>query len=114
MQKEKTLEDVLTFVKNAAHYYGWKLIDDEDFLKTLAGGLLTNYRKLGFFQCPCRDSWGEKEKDRDIMCPCDYCPQDIEEYGQCYCGLFLSPDFAKKGEFPSAIPERRPDEKFPY
>jgi ferredoxin-thioredoxin reductase catalytic chain len=114
MEKEKSLEEVFDFLHRTASYYGWKLIDDKEFLNHIAQGLLTNYRNFGFFQCPCRDSWGEREKDRDIMCPCDYCPADIEEYGQCYCGLFLSPEFSAQAEFPSSIPERRPDEKFPY
>lgn len=114
MKQEKTLEDVIEFINRAAKQYGWAVVDDADFLHDLAEGLLTNYQRFGFFQCPCRDSYGEREKDRDIMCPCVYCAEDIREYGQCYCGLFLSHEFAATGEFPRPIPERRPDEKFPY
>lgn len=114
MEQDKTLEDVIDFIRRAARQYGWAVVRDEDFLRDLAEGLLTNYRRFGFFQCPCRDSYGDREHDRDIMCPCEYCADDVKEYGQCYCGLFLSHEFAATGEFPRPIPERRPDEKFPY
>jgi len=112
--KEKTIQDVYDFVRRTADHYKWELTGDEDFLSTLCQGLLTNYRRHGFFLCPCRDSWGDIEHDRDIMCPCDYCPEDLRDYGQCYCGLFLSKQFVDSSRTPGAIPERRPDEKFPY
>ncbi len=112
--QEKTLDDIIDFIHRAAHQYNWAVIQDRQFLNDLAEGLLTNYRRFGFFQCPCRDSYGDREYDRDIMCPCTYSFEDIEEYGQCYCGLFLSEKFAASGEFPVPIPERRPEEKFPY
>lgn len=110
----QNIDDVLSFINRAAAYYGWTVVGDTHFLETIAGGLLKNYRRYGFLQCPCRDSWGTREKDRDIMCPCSYCAVDIEEYGQCFCGLFLSKEFAQSGLFPSSIPERRPEEFFPY
>jgi len=111
---EKTMQDVLDFARRTADYYGWKLTADADFLSTLCQGLLKNYRRHGFFLCPCRDSWGDHSHDRDIMCPCEYSFEDIKEYGQCFCGLFLSEKFSASGSDPSSIPERRPDEKFPY
>ena len=114
MEQNKTREEVIEFIHRAAVQYGWAVVQDEDFVRDLAEGLLTNYQRFGFFQCPCRDSYGDRDHDRDIMCPCVYCADDIDEFGQCYCGLFLSHEFADKGEFPQPIPERRPDEKFPY
>ncbi|MFO7730385.1 MAG: ferredoxin-thioredoxin reductase catalytic domain-containing protein [Spirochaetia bacterium] len=113
-KNDKTLEDVKDFIRRAARKYNWAVVPDENFMHDLAQGLLHNYQRFGFYQCPCRDSYGEREHDRDIMCPCTYCSDDIEEYGQCYCGLFLSHQFAASEKFPEAIPERRPDEKFPY
>ncbi len=113
-QQEKTVEDIIAFIRRAADRYNWSIVQDEEFLLDLAKGLLENYNRFGFFQCPCRDSYGNREQDRDIMCPCIYSFEDIKEYGQCYCGLFLSHDFAASGEFPGPIPERRPEDKFPY
>lgn len=113
-QEEKSLEDVLSFIENTAAHYGWAVVADEEFRTDLAQGLLTNYKRFGFLQCPCRDSYGDREHDRDIMCPCVYCAMDIDEYGQCFCGLFQSQEFAEQGKEPSPIPERRPERKFPY
>ena len=111
---DRTEEDVHDFVKKAAKHYGWEVIADTDHLVTLCQGLLTNYRRYGFYSCPCRHSWGDSRLDTDIACPCEYSHEDIGEYGQCYCGLFLSRDFAASGASPTMIPERRPAEKYPY
>lgn len=113
-KNDRTIEDVRRFVEKAAGHYGWELTAEEDHLRNLCQGLLTNYRRYGFYSCPCRDSWGDPGKDKDIACPCTYSHEDIREYGQCYCGLFLSRDFAASGAVPASIPERRPVEKFPY
>ena len=110
----KTLKDVQDFIDKTARYYGWAVISDDGFRTTVAEGLLASYWRYGFFQCPCRDSYGDIAHDRDIMCPCTYCWPDIEEYGQCFCGLFVSKGFEKEGHSPTSIPERRPDEYFPY
>jgi ferredoxin-thioredoxin reductase catalytic subunit len=111
---EKTIDGIRQFVERAAHYYGWQVTGDREFLDSLIQGLLTNLDRYGLLSCPCRDSWGDIEHDKDIACPCVYSRDDIREYGQCYCGLFLSKDFAASGKTPTVIPERRPDNKFPY
>jgi len=50
----------------------------------------------------------KKEKDLDIVCPCDYRDQDITEFNACYCALYVS-RAASKGEVKiKPIPERRP------
>lgn len=107
-------EQVEQFVQKAAEKNGWKLIQDAEMLSDLVDGLAANLKRYGYFQCPCRDSWGEREKDRDIICPCSYAAADIQEYGRCYCGLYQSDAYLRSGEELSAIPERRPEERFPY
>lgn len=98
----------------ASAHNGWALNNDETFVGRLIEGLTKNYNRYGFYQCPCRDSWdGDRAKDSDIICPCSYCRADIEEYGHCLCGLFMSPDFADSGAPVRRIPERRPEERFP-
>ncbi|TFH27044.1 MAG: ferredoxin:thioredoxin reductase, partial [Promethearchaeota archaeon] len=42
------------------------------------------------------------------ICPCDYCKPDQEEYGHCYCGLYLTGEFFDTGKEPQGVPERRP------
>ena len=106
----KATEDALTFARRVADYQGWALNPDADFVRDLAEGLATNHNRYGYFLCPCRDGVGEREKDRDIICPCDYNVPDQKEYGHCYCALFFDPEFVHNGKEPRPIPERRPEE----
>ena len=59
----------------------------------LVEGLAINKERFGYRSCPCRLATGGKEKDRDIICPCQYAEPDIKEYGHCYCALYLSKEF---------------------
>jgi ferredoxin-thioredoxin reductase catalytic subunit len=107
-RKKKTKKDTRKFVEMVVDKQGWKLVRDDEFLGFLIEGLKKNYNRYGYFLCPCRDSDGKFELDKDIVCPCDYAKPDIEEYGHCYCGLYLSPEFWESEKEPTGIPERRP------
>lgn len=101
------------FVQKVADSRGWILQSDQAFLETLIAGLTKTKETNGYYLCPCREGWGIREKDRDIICPCDYAAADIQEFGHCYCALFQSKDYASLKQAPQSIPERRPDELFP-
>ena len=105
---KKTMEDTRTFVTMVANHKGWKLNPDDGFVTMLIEGLMINYNRYGYFNCPCRDSWNDKNKDKDITCPCAYCVPDQQEFGHCYCGLYLTPEFFKSGKKTKSLPERRP------
>ncbi|MGC9779889.1 MAG: ferredoxin:thioredoxin reductase [Candidatus Heimdallarchaeota archaeon] len=109
---EKTKEDVRKFVEMVAEKQGWHLHPDKEFLDMLIEGLMTNFNRFGYFGCPCRLLEGDREKDKDLLCPCDYCKPDQEEFGHCYCGLYLTEEFFKTGKMPDGIPERRPIERW--
>lgn len=82
-----------------------------DLLEDLLKGLADNEERYGYPSCPCRIASGDLETDRDILCPCDYRDPDVEEYGQCYCALYVNEEVFK-GEKPTqSIPERRPMDK---
>jgi ferredoxin-thioredoxin reductase catalytic chain len=84
-----------------------------DMLKTLEllKGLLVNKERYGYMACPCRLASGDQESDRDIICPCVYAKPDIEEFGSCYCHLYVSKQW-NKGLMPKVyVPERRPIDK---
>ena len=112
MQK-KTLSNVLEFLQAVTVKQELILNPDKEQVKTVAIGLMENYNAFGYFCCPCRESWEDRKKDRDITCPCAYCKPDIEEYGQCYCGLFVSEDVSVDGRELSSIPDRRDDDLYP-
>ena len=106
-------EQVRDFMKRTAENKGWFLTPDSEHKRFLVEGFIVNTERYGYLQCPCRDSWGNREKDRDILCPCAYAAEDIEEFGQCFCGLFLDKQVFREGGAEGSIPERRPEELFP-
>ncbi len=50
----------------------------------LLNALLLNRDRYGYMCCPCRLASGDREWDRDIICPCAYRDEDVREYGRCY------------------------------
>lgn len=110
---EKDRADALAFARSIAEKNGWRLNPDSQAVAWIADGLARNYNRYGYFQCPCRDSWGDAEHDSDIICPCEYCTADQADYGHCYCGLYLTSSFFAAGEPVRSIPERRAQELFP-
>ncbi len=57
---------------------------DREKVYDLLQGLLINRERYGYMCCPCRLASGDRESDRDIICPCNYREDDIREYGSCY------------------------------
>jgi len=94
-------------LKKEAEAGGYHLNPDVEFTKALVESLLVNEKRYGYWNCPCRLSSGKKESDLDIICPCDYRDADINEYGACYCGLYVSAEIARGEKKAEAIPERR-------
>jgi len=84
---------------------------DRDRTMELLEALLQNKDRYGYMACPCRLASGDKENDKDIICPCVYRAPDVEEYGSCYCNLYVSKAW-NDGTIPHEfVPERRPPEK---
>lgn len=89
---------------------GYHLNTDREFTRGLVEGLLVNEQRYGYPACPCRLATGDRQKDLDIICPCDYRDPDLAEWGACYCALYVS-DEVLAGQWPvQSIPERRPPE----
>ena len=86
---------------------GYFLNPDEEFVLELMAGLLANEERYGYGSCPCRLSDGEREKDLDIICPCDYRDADLDEFGACYCALYVSEAVYRGKDQVRPVPERR-------
>lgn len=86
---------------------GYHLNPDIDLTKKLVKGLLINQNRYGYQSCPCRLASGDKEKDMDIICPCDYRDPDLDEYGTCYCSLYVDREILDGKKKVRSIPERR-------
>ena len=105
------LYEMLKKVQEPKGYYFNK---DRERTFELLEGLLANKERYGYMCCPCRLASGDREKDKDITCPCTYRTPDVEEYGSCYCNLYVSQDW-NDGKIPHEyVPERRPVEKFDF
>lgn len=90
---------------------GYHLNPDIETTKELVKGLIINKNRYGYEACPCRLACGIKEKDIDIICPCDYRDPDLAEYNTCYCSLYVSTEIVQGKKNAKPIPERRPPEK---
>jgi ferredoxin-thioredoxin reductase catalytic subunit len=94
-------------LKREGEAAGYQLNFDVDFVLDLMEGLLTNEERYGYWACPCRLADGIREKDLDIICPCDYRDADLEEHGSCYCALYVSEEIAQGKKAAQPVPERR-------
>jgi ferredoxin-thioredoxin reductase catalytic subunit len=86
---------------------GYHLNPDVEFTKALVRGLLVNEQRYGYWACPCRLAAGKKAEDLDIICPCDYRDPDLNQFGTCYCALYVSDEVLKGEKKLQSIPERR-------
>jgi ferredoxin-thioredoxin reductase catalytic subunit len=94
-------------LKREGEAAGYFLNPDVDFVLDLMDGLLTNEQRYGYWACPCRLADGVRESDLDIICPCDYRAPDLEEYGACYCALYVSEAIASGQANEPVVPDRR-------
>ncbi|MCQ1538760.1 ferredoxin:glutaredoxin reductase [Methanocalculus taiwanensis] len=91
-----------------AESHGYHLSPDRDAVRALVRGLIVNTRRYGYPACPCRLSFGKKEEDLDIICPCDFRDPDLDDFGACYCSLYVTEAVKSGREELKPIPERRP------
>ena len=103
--------ELYDLLKKAQEPKGYYFNKDKEWVLSILSDLLVNKERYGYTSCPCRLASGEREKDRDIICPCVYRADDVKEYGSCYCNLYVSQDW-NDGKIPHVyVPERRPPEK---
>jgi len=106
-----TPERLFEILDKYARSRGMELNADREFTLDICRGLLTNQARYGYRSCPCRLASGLIERDRDIICPCVYMPPDVEEFGSCYCNLYVSSAWNEGGVKRVRVPERRPPER---
>ncbi|MBF0377187.1 MAG: ferredoxin:thioredoxin reductase [Desulfamplus sp.] len=104
----KTLYENL---KKSQEPKGYFFNKDIDLVHELLDSLMKNRETYGYMACPCRLACGDREADRDIICPCEYRTEDVKEYGSCFCGLYVSADLNNGKIEAQYVPERRPPEK---
>ena len=111
MMQADELYEKLRLVHEPQGYY---FNDDRERVMELLEALLINRDRYGYMACPCRLASGDRDADKDIICPCVYRKPDVKEYGSCYCNLYVSKAW-NDGEVPQEyVPERRPPEKMGF
>jgi ferredoxin-thioredoxin reductase catalytic subunit len=105
---ETDLDRVYLSLKNEAEDGGDRFNPDVEFTKNLIRGLLKNEQRYGYRACPCRLASGKRADDLDIICPCDYRDPDLDDFGACYCALYVSAAIALGEKQVVPVPERRP------
>lgn len=99
----KELYDTLKPLQEKNGYY---FNPDYQWCLDVIAGMLKNKERYGYASCPCRLADGQREKDKDIICPCAFREQDVQTYNTCYCKLYTNKEGAE-GE--TYIPEYIPD-----
>lgn len=103
----KEVDELYARLKSEAGNGGYNINPDEEFTRDLVEALIRNTQRYGYQSCPCRLADGIREKDLDIICPCDYRDPDLTEFGSCYCALYVSDEIARGEKEAEPIPERR-------
>jgi len=105
---KEEIDNLYNKLYKEAESAGYHLNPDVLFTKALVESLLVNENRYGYWACPCRLASGKKDDDLDIICPCDYRDPDLNEYGTCFCALYVSKEIKEGKKKPESIPERRP------
>ena len=111
MSEAEKLYEMLKKVQEPKGYYFNK---DKERVFELLEALIVNKKRYGYMSCPCRLASEDREKDKDILCPCVYRAPDVEEYGRCYCNLYVSKAWNEGKIDHTYVPEKRPLDKLPY
>ena len=105
---KEVVDRVFKKLKQETEAAGYHLNPDEEVTRELIEGLLINEKRYGYWACPCRLAEGKKAIDLDIICPCDYRDPDLNDYGTCFCGLYVTGEIVEGKKKVKPIPERRP------
>ncbi|MGD8701988.1 MAG: ferredoxin-thioredoxin reductase catalytic domain-containing protein [Desulfosarcina sp.] len=103
--------DLYQKLKKVQEPKGYYFSHDHERVMELLEALLVNKERYGYMVCPCRLASGDRDNDRDIICPCDYREPDVAEFGSCYCNLYVSQAWNEGTVDQEYVPERRPPEK---
>jgi ferredoxin-thioredoxin reductase catalytic chain len=110
MDVEKLYEQLKRVQESKGYFFN----KNREKVYELLEALIINKKRYGYMACPCRLASGDRENDRDIFCPCVYRKPDVEEYGSCYCNLYVSKEWNEEKISHEYVPERRPPDKMVF
>ena len=79
-----TAEQLYEALRKIHEPKGYLFNRDHDKVIDLLNALLFNRERYGYMCCPCRLASGDRQGDRDIICPCIYREEDVRQFGRCY------------------------------
>jgi ferredoxin-thioredoxin reductase catalytic chain len=83
-------EDLIKLWKDFTEKNDFNLNPDKEHVDMVAKGVLENEKKHGFKLCPCRLRDGSRQRDLELICPCNFKIQDVwKTKNMCWCGLFI-------------------------
>ena len=104
---DKDIDLFFNKINADANSSGYNLNPDIPFTRSLIKGILVNSERYGYEVCPCRLASGDEQEDTDIICPCDYRDIDLDQYGACYCALYVDEEIKSGKKKVLPIPDRR-------
>jgi len=91
----KKIKEADTWINKYANAKGLVVNPDKMYLTNLKIWLAENEEMYGQRICPCFEKTGDKQTDRNLICPCTYAAKDIEAHGTCHCNLFGRADLSE-------------------
>lgn len=62
----------------------------KEHLSLVIDGVMENEREYDLKLCPCQLRDDTRERDLELLCPCNFKSQEIwQSDGRCWCGLFV-------------------------
>ncbi len=69
---------------------------DKEHVDTVLKGVFGNEERFGLKLCPCRLRDSTRERDLELICPCNFESQETwKTKGMCWCGLFVKTENLK-------------------
>ncbi len=85
-----TKDDLILIWKKFTKNNDFQLNPDAKLVDGVADSVLANEQKYGLKLCPCRMRDGSRQRDLELICPCNFKAQDVwTKLGRCTCGLFV-------------------------
>ena len=85
---EEIKQRLLARLQEFARSSPYLLNPEPEMVSFAIEGLARNELQHGFAYCACKVRTGTEE-DKRIICPCAIIDEEIEQWGQCNCGLFV-------------------------
>ncbi|RJP76515.1 MAG: ferredoxin:thioredoxin reductase [Desulfobacteraceae bacterium] len=108
------VDALFDMLKKSQEPKGYYFSNDRERVMDLLEALIKNKDRYGYMACPCRLACGDRDLDKDIICPCVYREPDVREFGSCYCNLYVSKEWNNNEISHEYVPERRPPEKIMF